>query len=323
MGSEIPSELKRQFFVRVNQAYSRCLWPFADCEQPAARAHSIQNANVLDVLQQDGHVIMPVQTMRLDREPVQTFQSVGRNQATTFTGLCQQHDSDIFRIIDTSPLDCENTEQLFLLAYRSVIKEYHTTLECAQSILCFMVDRVKDGTIEPELLSHDNVFSIGTVADSYEVYLYWSTLNLLLSECAYDRLRHNVFILPSRTASIAVSSVFPLQVERRKLDIPPLMIFNIFPNPDGSHTALFSYLAEHTNWANAILARLHSASGNYLLYEISKLVLEKCGNFVLSPAFFATFSNKRRATMLQFFSGNISGLRRRLDLESEELMLFN
>jgi hypothetical protein len=50
------------------------------------------------------------------------FNKIGVNQASTFTGFCQRHDTELFR-----PLEMESfvtsKEQLFLLAYRALSKE--------------------------------------------------------------------------------------------------------------------------------------------------------------------------------------------------------
>jgi hypothetical protein len=322
MPSQMLNEVKRQFFARAKQPYERCLWPFDDCSQPSVRAHSIQNAEAMDLLQRDGHVIMPVQTMFLDREPEIAFSQVGRHHATCFTGLCNHHDSDLFRPIDVNPTDPSNPEHLFLMAYRSVLKEYHTTLKCSQSLLGFMADGVDHGTIDPRELSHDRVFSIGTVADSYETYLYWMQLNRILSQRTYNKLRHEVLQLPSKTPSLAVSTIFPLQLQRRKMEVPPLMMLNIMPDAGGTHTAVFSYLPRHSQWANDFLTRLLSTSGDHLLYEVSKVILEKSENVVLSPDVFSTFCDLKKALLLEFFTGNLSGAGRTLDMDSDQLMLF-
>ena len=46
------------------------------------------------------------------KEPVIEFGPVGRNNASTFTGLCSGHDTELFKLIDTEPLDVGNAEQM-------------------------------------------------------------------------------------------------------------------------------------------------------------------------------------------------------------------
>lgn len=318
----VPDELKAQLFKRVAETYERCLWPFDDCPRAPSQAHSIQNARVLDLLHRDNHVVMPRQKILLETGPQIAFQSVSRHKASTFTGLCNAHDSDLFRLIDTETVDTGNPEQLFLIAYRSVIKEYHATLASAQSIQGFLVDAAKAGTIDPKEQSPAMVLATGRIVDSYETYLYWTKLNDILADADYGRLNHTVISLPSTRPCLAVSAVFPLEIHRKKTEAPPSLILNVHPEADGTHTAILSHLPEHGEWAATILPRIDQASGHHLLYEISKLILERAENFVLSPAVYSGFSDSKRQTLLTYFSGNLSGAGLRLEMDSPELMMF-
>lgn len=71
------------------------------CEAQAIRSHSVQNSRVLDLLVRDGHV--KALGKRIDKMtgPVIQFEDVGRNEATTFTGFCAEHDAKIFAAIET------------------------------------------------------------------------------------------------------------------------------------------------------------------------------------------------------------------------------
>ena len=100
-----------------------------DCDKEPIRAHSIQNARVLDLITQtDGHVFMPRYRL-VNGEPKMEFAKVGRNEASTFPGLCSKHDTELFKAIDTEPLEVDNCEHRRQLAYRSVNREMHAELE--------------------------------------------------------------------------------------------------------------------------------------------------------------------------------------------------
>jgi len=59
------------------------------------------------------------------------FSKVGRNEATTITGLCSAHDTQLFKEIDTELFDEDNCVHRRQLAYRSVMPELSTELENA------------------------------------------------------------------------------------------------------------------------------------------------------------------------------------------------
>jgi hypothetical protein len=118
-----------QTFVQAQKkSYARCLPPSMHCDEEPIRAHSIQNARVLDLVQTDGHVRMPRYTL-VNGEPKIQFAKVGRNDASTFTGLCAKHDAELFKKIDTDLLNVDNCEHRRLLAYRSVMREMHTEIQ--------------------------------------------------------------------------------------------------------------------------------------------------------------------------------------------------
>src|ERR1700683_2516312 len=118
-----PENLAR-FFRTHNSRFDKCLEPRMKCGQKAIYAHSIQNARVIDLIVTKGHVIAP--TIKFSKTSYQIeFKSIGRNEASTFTGLCNEHATRLFKPLDTKPFDFNDREQLFLLAYRSVTRELH------------------------------------------------------------------------------------------------------------------------------------------------------------------------------------------------------
>src|SRR5712691_4178320 len=98
--------------------FSRCFAAPPPCPLPAIRAHSVQNARSLDLLAVEGHVVAP--TIGLDAEQglLVELARVGRNQATTFSGLCPTHDREIFAPIEHASVNPHDPQDRFLLAYR-------------------------------------------------------------------------------------------------------------------------------------------------------------------------------------------------------------
>lgn len=142
------SDLRKRTFGKVSQTlkkpFVRCYAPGDACEQDPIRAHSVQNASILELLQERGHVYAPRLQLTL-KEPRLEFGLIGRNLATTFHGLCNEHDTEIFRPIETAHLDPLNEEHLFLLSYRAVLKETHATAKSAVDTQSGYTAGVKEG----------------------------------------------------------------------------------------------------------------------------------------------------------------------------------
>lgn len=121
---EIDTEFRKAF------AKKYCLHPQSSsftCSQQIVKAHSVSNSSNLKNIAEDGHVL---RFYYPPKAPVEargrvTAQSIGVNKASTFTGVCKLHDSQIFSCID-QPINLLTPEHCFLLAYRALCKVVFT-----------------------------------------------------------------------------------------------------------------------------------------------------------------------------------------------------
>jgi hypothetical protein len=140
-----PSLGKKMLFSSLAVHVNRCLEPSETCTQPAIRAHSVQNAAVMDLLHRAGHVKVLSHDRRNGEEFGLIWSDVGRNRATTFEGFCTAHDAALFVPIDTRPLEITDGEQLFLYAYRAVARELHTLMEATARTQILYQQRIEAG----------------------------------------------------------------------------------------------------------------------------------------------------------------------------------
>ena len=187
--------LKNSIFKIWKGKYLQCLEPHEACTRRSIRAHSIQNGAILELLQHDGHVVMPRLKLDPNSGPSVRFESVGRNKATTFTGLCADHDASIFAPIETTSIDVENDWHLFLLAYRAVLKETHVTLEGAIKNQLAYQKKVEIGLIPGDRPTIDGLRATGFLVNSYETYLYKREFDQIYLGRDFHELRHHTIFL--------------------------------------------------------------------------------------------------------------------------------
>lgn len=116
-------ELKKVYTLAK---YENCLYRESElCDGKIIGAHSIQNNGVISKLAEDGHVLMPSNSINdfHGEVPKTTLVKKGRNQATVFSGFCKKHDNEIFKDIDNC-IYKKTEKQNFLFAYRSFAKQY-------------------------------------------------------------------------------------------------------------------------------------------------------------------------------------------------------
>jgi hypothetical protein len=202
----VNDDLMAHFFKSQGKLLNRCLSPDMSCTEKAIKAHSVQNAGVLDLLSTDGHVIHFNLHASGNSPPELNYKKIGRNKATTFTGLCGKHDQEIFREIDAKPIDIENQSQLLLLAYRSVLRELHATMDGAIKIQEAYQKRVKLGLDPENQPSHACIEATYQLAKAWRTFWYRCRYDDIRQSSNYAKLVHRVREINVQQPTIAASA---------------------------------------------------------------------------------------------------------------------
>jgi hypothetical protein len=293
------------FAKAQKKGFAKCLAPSMDCDEEPIRAHSIQNARVLDLIQTDGHVLMPRYKL-VNGEPKMEFAKVGRNEASTFTGLCSKHDTELFKAIDTEPLDVDNCEHLRQLAYRSVMREMHTELENGERAWAMHEEICKGNAADPnEVVTKASLLFIAFNKKAHEVFRYRiKHFDKPAEEGKAPDLRHLIIEMDNQRPVLAASSLFSTGFTDEGDIIGPTL--NIVPLNATKTVAIISYPAEQEASVKASLAKVFDADEKTLKYELAKLIIQRVENFVLSPAHYNSWSADKRARVLREFEASLA-----------------
>lgn len=321
MAKSKSGDLRQLFFESQRFSAQRCLEPSESCPLKPVKAHSIQNANILDQLCCEGHVVMP-KLISQDGEVSVSFEPVGRNQATTFTGLCGKHDQAIFDPIDNGPIDVGSDEHLFLLAYRSVLRELHATLSGAIKIQLGFQKKVELGFARndvPTVPTQDGLVATEYLMNACDSYLYKGEYDAAYSARDFGRIEHVLFFEPGRLPTLAVSALFSLDSISVGDDVARVAL-NVYPSGDGA-MAIFSFLRSHERSIRPFLDTFRATSGERLLAMISVRVLNSCENFVIAPHFWNGLDGSARKVIHDFYVSSL--LRDASDLANRHFTLFS
>ena len=296
----------------------RCLAPGLNCAAPAIRAHSVQNSQVLDLLVRDGHVKAPKIRFSLASGPALTFDDVGRNQATTSAGFCSEHDASIFKSIDNHAFRSDS-EYLFLMAYRAVARELHAQMDGAYKIQGGYNKRVELGIDSRDEPTGAGMLAVQHMMKSYQTYVYKIPFDEALVSGNYDAVSHLVIELQHQVPTIAVCSHLSLDDLSRNGD-PIRVSLNILPLDIGQSVAVFSYLSSEADLVRVGLHRILTSEGEYQKYLLSKLVLNNCENFVVSPSYYDQWNCEKRKAVTDYVVETLyTG---KLEVENPDLYLF-
>lgn len=298
----------------------RCFAPPFNCTQSAIRAHSIQNSRVMDLIHENGKVFMMKMYARLDRQHIQ-LDLIGRHEASTFTGLCSDHDSNIFREIDNADFDPSDQKHLFLVAYRSVLREFHSLIEGATKLQSMLVKAVEDGSVSPDEPSILMVAATEAMTRSYAFYKYKVTnFDQAYMQSDLSSVTHDVTVFTNQEPTIAASTFSSLKPVIDPSGFIGIAI-NVIPMPANRMATIFSYASGEAGAARASLDRVLNSAGPVQKYELSKRLIAMTENFVINPRFVATWSAERRAAIVSAFQATIGAVDPDVG-ENEGYMLF-
>ncbi|MBB4365014.1 hypothetical protein GGD65_006078 [Bradyrhizobium sp. CIR18] len=291
----VDGKQKGAFFKIQKMEFNKCLHGTFDCKKPAIRAHSIQNAKVLDVLQKDNHVLIPQGKIAGGATPVVEFELIGRNNASTFTGLCGEHDRELFKLIDTEPLDTENQDQMYELGHRALLREMHACLEAANRFQNAHYDNIKNGVTKLGEPDGPGVMAVNFWIKAWRVFRY---------QCEHferkPELVHYVVELDDQIPTVAVSSFFSIDHDGNNI-IGPL--FNVVPVSDKKTVAVLSYPKAQEDPIKKALAKLFDEPDKK--EALSVLILQRVENFVLSPTFYDSWTEEKKKNVIEFFNDSI------------------
>lgn len=294
------NKMKDKYFELFSAQLYNCYEPTENCPKKAIKAHSIQNSKTLSQLSQDGHVIVPkLKIGKIKALPTIYFEKEGINKASTFTGLCSYHDNLIFEPIDKFDFETKNLEQLFLISYRSVLKELYACTLGAYKMQSMYTERVKKGLSPPNQPDEHGLRATAHLQNAYEMYLYKKEFDEVYLSQNYKRLIHHIINFEHNFPTIAVSATISLDEIEVPHDVARVSI-NVFPNNKKTYI-IFSFLPKDAPYVNRFLREVFSCSGDKQLEVISKIILESCENLALSPRYFDSLSSQEKEKIIKFF----------------------
>lgn len=289
-----------EFFRTRKIGFGRCLEPTMQCDHPAIRAHSIQNRQTITLLEQDNHVFAWQPRFSQDGPEI-ALRRIGRNDASTFAGFCNQHDTELFKPLDTKPLDAADREQFFLLAYRGITCELHAIMTGVAQLQSLYTARVERGADSPDSSSPAGQKAVEQMLLSWATWRYrHSYYDEPLLRQSFDEVEHDIIDLNDQAPCLAASSFITVRDVPLNEDLVGVAI-NILPVSSTRTIAAFSYAKKDQGSVRAALDRVLGSGGHVQKYELSKLVLSRISNVLISPRHFGQWREERRKKIADAF----------------------
>ncbi len=101
----------------------KCLHP--GCKDDAINSHLLQRNGILNNIVENGHLIeiKANDMFKMEEMGRLSFKSVGVKNAISFPLFCNKHDTEVFKTVETYPIDFEDYRVQLLFSYRSLCAE--------------------------------------------------------------------------------------------------------------------------------------------------------------------------------------------------------
>lgn len=304
-------------------ALQHCLVP--ECKLPSIKAHSIQEARVLQLIGVDGHIYM------FQPGPSGTLLSrIGVHRASRFTGFCAQHDNDLFTAIDLddrTAICVDDMEQAVRLSLRAVACEYWKKLNSAL-LFSRALDLARGGKTDEvrEWLNCDEAaarFLVDSASQYTKPRLDGTQAAVRRIGRLFLSLLHQVRVGKyhlSQTCTlsfaaeprIAVASHFPIEYDlggrrlalRRQGEDTPEVTLNVVPTA-GETLVLFLWHRRFEPVLRPFFNDLLTLPLDDLQVVLSQMLINHCENVAISPHTIDRWNDRQKAAALDLFQSTM------------------
>ena len=197
---------------RMQKNATECLCP--SCKRKAIRSHALQKNGWLSGIAEEGHVMgvqrqiaAPLFKASPESPPVPGIERLGLNEASTFWGYCNQHDTQLFDCIERQPLCRGDVKQVMAfhlraMSFERVAKQMQQ--DVSRCLATTEIEMQRHEFLENEIRIKDRLLE----ADSrYRWNLFWMDSKIANFE---DEYRFRWLVIPKNFGVAAVTMVPPM-----------------------------------------------------------------------------------------------------------------
>lgn len=324
-------ELKKKYQLR------ECFRDNSECSSGIIEAHSIQRNRILKRIAECGHVL--IFEFFYDNGGVKIGPKAnGIKETSIFTGFCNNHDSTLFKPIDTNNYEIGNEEQEFLFAYKALAKEHNIKLsmyDAYKEIDNWITNNNVGELRKFHLIRYDNDLDIlkdnlgwlklmleNFKASTRELNHLKKIMNINLDSNRYSNLITKVLTFKEEYPLACSSCISPTNdFEGKNINNFKLLnndlhnfFLTIFPQNNETYI-LISFFRKHKN-SFTFIDRFLKEDTEKQKILLTNLLLKHVENFAISPSYWEGLNDETKNSAIKMFKNNIAPME--IDLSQVE-----
>ena len=152
----------------------------------------------------------------------------------------------------------------------------------------------------PSLPSEAGLLATHRMAAAYETYLYKNELDAALLEGRFDAFQHHVVRIDVARPTVATCAYYSVDDVFVKDEMLVLHL-NVLPVSETQTVAVFSYVPRLGRMARRHLRPMLRKDGSHRQHDLSRLLIEHCGNLVLPSDYVDSWDMAKREAIVRDF----------------------
>lgn len=279
-----------------------------NCSPSLIKAHSLPKSLLKILMDSTHHLLIFNSEFLMLQPPLSKISRIGINKATTFLGLCSNHDSMTFLPLDNKPVNNYDSEYQFLLCYRAFLKEYFVKTN-QYDLSKTLVGHVKKDDQEGLAFSFSCIYAYGC----YVGWHYLTIVKKALDESLVKKNFTSYFEYGVREIDkflpIAVCSLFTPATDRNNnqlnnfkdsKEMPKYVFLSIIPSQNKTYV-FYAVLKKQGKELKTFIEPFSTLKQEDFLDYLSEIILRNIENFIVSPQYWEKIPKDKRKEIEKFF----------------------
>ena len=282
---------------------------FGDCQEKAINSHVFQKNGILKQMSENNHLIQLFlsDAYKIDKTGFHQYKKIGINEAYSFKGFCNNHDTCIFSPIEEKDkLDVFNTYHQALFSYRGLCQEIRRKQISFEFINKMMISQGYQGA---------KAAADGFNSGIKNLSFFKRELEKAINNMNFSKFHFSTVEFPKIDLCISVPlnvgdlenpNNLPLNQWELNEKYPRTTSFiNIFPLKNKSYFIGGYHKDFPCKWTEKKIDKFSYSKNKVIIKELSDLIVLRLEFWTMSLKLFRTISRKSLRKYESTFSDNI------------------